>query len=138
MSDKNIFVNFVHYEPYEPYPDTIAYLGDITNSECMQLMDTFTTQSVLPNACIRHMSLEFIDKTYFGRAPWHQDRRRTLNLSSMFYNNMPKCGQQNCELDDTAKIKRCIRNLRAGKCQDEFIRNTLGAILFPYYYGKQK
>lgn len=138
MADKNIFVHFVHYEPYEPYPDIIAHLGEISDSERTQLMDAFSQHTPALDACVRQMSLEFIDKTYFGRTPWAQERYRTLNLSSMFYNQMPKCGQQNCKLDDSAKIKRCARNLKNGKCQDEFIKNTLGAILFPQHYGKQK
>ena len=41
-------------------------------------------------------------------------------------------------VDDLAKAKCCARNLRAGKCQDPFIKETLGAILFPQHYGKRK
>jgi hypothetical protein len=41
-------------------------------------------------------------------------------------------------LDETGKIKRCARNLKNGKCLDEFIRNTLGVALFPEHYAKDK
>ena len=40
--------------------------------------------------------------------------------------------------DEFGRLNTCARNLRAGKCRDEFMRVTLGAILFPKLYGKDK
>lgn len=34
--------------------------------------------------------------------------------------------------------KTCAHNLVAGKCVDEYMRNTVGAVLFPQFYGKEK
>lgn len=35
-------------------------------------------------------------------------------------------------------LKRCLNNLKCGKCQDEYVRRTVGAVLFPQHYAKQK
>ncbi len=35
-------------------------------------------------------------------------------------------------------FKMCARNLCAGKCQDEFMREIFGTVLFPKLYTKQK
>lgn len=138
-SKKNISVRFVKYEPYETLPDIAALLGKISDDERKKIMDAFSTHTSTATACIPHMTLDFQDKTHYGPPLWHHDRYRTLELSNMFYHNqMPKCGKQDCELDEEAKIKRCARNLKNGKCQDEFIRNTLGAILYPQHYATDK
>ena len=142
MSDtkKNIAVRFVKFEQDEKHPDTIGFLGNISDDERIKIMDAFSAHTPAANACIPHMTLDFQDKTYYGHAPWNYDRYPFLYLYSMFRltNKMPKCGKQDCKLDEEAKIKRCARNLKNGKCQDEFMRNTLGAILYPQHYAKDK
>lgn len=139
MPEKNINVNFVKYEPYEHFPDIVAHLGRISDDELNEIMTTFSTHNIAPNACIQTLCLDFCDHTNFGRTIGCNNRYRTLDLGNMFYfDAMPQCGKQNCTLDETAKINRCARNLKNGKCRDEFIKNTLGAILYPQHYGKQR
>ena len=36
------------------------------------------------------------------------------------------------------KSKRCFYNLQCGKCQDEYVRRTVGAVLFPQIYANEK
>ena len=35
-------------------------------------------------------------------------------------------------------LRRCFNNLRCGDCQDEYVRKTIGAVLFPQHYAKEK
>lgn len=135
-SEKDISVNFVSYEPYEHFPKTIEQVGCITESELKFLMSAFDTKSA-PNACISSMNLEFSEETLFGS---HSHcRYRSLALSEMFSRHTkPLCCKCSDKIKETTKIKRCLNNLKNGKCCDEFIRNTLGAILYPQHYGKQK
>lgn len=138
-TEKNIPVNFVQYEPYEHFPNHIASLGHLTRSELDTLMEKLSTPNVAVNACIKTLNLEYTESTGFGRAIGGNARHRSLSIDGMFYfDQYPQCGKQNCELDEAAKIKRCARNLKNGKCQDEFIRNTLGAILYPQHYATDK
>lgn len=138
-TEKNIPVHFVMYIPYEHFPDVIETLGYISGPEQQYLMSAFDTKTYAPDACIRTLSLDYSDHTHFGRALGGIGHHRSLELGNMFYfDQKPKCSKQNCKLDEAAKIKHCARNLKNGKCCDEFIRNTLGAILFPQHYGKQK
>lgn len=135
---KNIPVHFVQYEPYEHFPNHVASLGCLTYSELDTLMEKLSTPNMAINACIKTLNLEYTESTGFGRIIGNE-RRRSLSIDGMFYfDQYPQCGKQNCKLDEKAKIKRCARNLKNGKCCDEYIKNTLGAILFPQHYGKQK
>lgn len=136
---KNIPVNFVQYTQYENHPDHIACLGYIGSDELKELMNVFNTNKIAPNACIYSLSLSYSQKTNFGRTAIGNKHNRVLDIDGMFYyNQYPQCGKQNCPLNEEDKIKRCARNLRNGKCLDEFIRNTLGAVLFPEHYAKDK
>lgn len=136
---KDISVNFVLYEPYETFPDIVAHLGKISDNDLNKIMSAFNTSAIAPNACIKSLDLNYQDNVKFGRIPGNSKRDRTLELDSMFYfDTTPMCGKPNCKLDNTAKIKRCARNLKNGKCVDEFIRNTLGAVLYPQHYAKDK
>jgi hypothetical protein len=36
------------------------------------------------------------------------------------------------------KSNRCFYNLQCGKCQDEYVRRTVGTVLFPQHYANEK
>ena len=138
-TEKNIPVFYARYEPYEHFPDILETLGCISESELEHIMSAFNTKEYSPDACIRSLSLEYSDHTNFGRTMGAPNRHRSLELSGMFYfDQATKCGKCSSRTSETTKIKRCARNLKNGKCQDEFIRNTLGAILYPQHYATDK
>lgn len=134
-----IAVNFVEYVPYESIPDHVKTLGYISDEDALKLLDAFNTSDVAPNACIKTLSLALSDKVSFGHIPGYGARYRSLDIDGLFYyDTKPQCAKTNRKMDDTSKLKYCARSLRAGKCCDEFIKNTLGAILYPQHYGKNK
>ncbi|MFQ6702588.1 MAG: hypothetical protein ACLRFO_00085 [Alphaproteobacteria bacterium] len=138
-SEKNIPVHFVSYEPHEHFPDIIATLGHISEAERQSLMSAFNTKTSAPNACIKTLCLEYSDKARFGNVPSFGPRYSSLNLDGLFYyDTKPQCAKTNRKMDNTSKLKYCARNLKDGKCVDEFIRNTLGAILYPQHYAMEK
>ena len=47
----------------------------------------------------------------------------------------PTSAIQTC--DQTTKLQSCIKNIRAGNCCDEYMRNALGKFLFPHKYNNQ-
>ena len=139
QSEKNIPVTFVAYEPYESFAAPVALLGDISIDQAKQLLDTFDNATPGPDACICSMTLQFTDRTRFGHKPNKGLRYQALELDGMFYpDRNPHCGKPNKRMTEAQKIKRCANNLRSGKCQDDFIRQTIGALLFPQYYGNTK
>lgn len=134
-----IAVNFVEYMPYENIPNHIKTLGYISDADTQKLLDAFNTTDIAANACIKTLNMEFNDRVTFGQMPGFGARYRSLDISGLFYlDDNPQCCQTARKWNETAKLKYCVRNLRAGKCTDEFIKNTLGAILYPQHYGKQK
>jgi hypothetical protein len=135
---KTTVVNFIEYEPYDEFPTTTIKLGKITSEQVFQLLEAFGTNNSAPNACIKSLSMDYRNCVQFGPNNKNENKNNSeLNLTGMFFPaNNPQC--TNCKGSDSAKVKSCARNLRAGKCQDEFIKNTLGKILFPQHYGKQK
>ena len=138
-SQKNIPVNLVAYEPYENFPIPIASLGKISIKEVEFLMDKFKQNFSTQKSCIVSMTLEYIDRTHFGRKIGGGIRFQALDISGMFYpDRTPMCGKPSKRMTDEQKIRRCARNLQNGTCCDEFIRTTLGAILYPQQYTKQK
>lgn len=137
--DQLVYVNFVVYEPWEQLPTTVINLGGISVEQAQKIMDTFNTNGVAPNACIKTLSMEYKDSVRFGQMPGFGPRYSTLDLNGLFYcDTHPQCKQISRKMNEVSKLKHCARNLRAGKCTDEFIKNTLGAALYPQHYGKQK
>ena len=137
--DQLVYVNFVAYEPWEQLPTTVINLGGISVETAQKIMDAFNTNDVAPNACIKTLSMEYKDTVRFGQTPSFGPRYSTLDLDGLFYcDTYPQCKKTIRKMDNVSKLKHCARNLRAGKCTDEFIKNTLGAALYPQHYGKQK
>ena len=141
MADKDqlVYVNFVTYEQYESIPTNSINLGAISVPQAQEIMDTFNNATVAPNACIKTLCMEYSDRARFGQAPSFGLRYSSLDLDGLFYcDTNPQCKKTIRKMDELSKLKHCARSLRAGKCCDEFIKNTLGAALFPQHYGKQK
>ena len=129
-------VQFVVFEPYGEIPETVK-LGNITQIQAINLVNILKKSSPAKTACIKSLNAKYTYNADFDSLKKDLKNYGTLELSGIFYpDNKPQCAK--CRNEDLAKAKCCARNMRAGKCQDEFIRKTLGAILFPQHYGKQK
>lgn len=129
-------VQFVVFEPYGEIPETIK-LGNITQIQAIDLINILKKSSPAKTACIKSLNAKYTYAADFDSFKKDLKNHGTLEISGMFYpDNIPQCAK--CKIDDLAKAKCCARNLRAGKCQDSFIKKTLGAVLFPQHYGKRK
>jgi hypothetical protein len=40
-------------------------------------------------------------------------------------------------MSQRAKDTMCAENIKTGKCRDEMVRDTIGAVLFPELYAKK-
>ena len=128
-------VRFVIPDQYDIFMSTNIDLGFVSPEQAHQIIDKFKTHKPAKNACIEDLSITLEEWVHFCRHG--NEHYSSLDLSGMFYpDKMPQCVK--CIPSDIAKANCCARNLRTGKCQDKFIKQTLGAILFPQHYGKQK
>ena len=132
----NIPVRFLVYEIYNDFPQTIK-LGNITQTQALELIEKFRNNLPIKTACLKSLTATYTDTVNFESSKTYGKEHGFLNISGMFFPDYkPQCAK--CKNEDLAKAKCCARNLRAGNCKDEFIKNTLGTILFPQHYGKQK
>ena len=130
-------VYFIAHEMYEEYPQNVFLMGKITREEAYNLMDSLSAHHPSKTACIQSANIHFSDWAQFGNKSEKNPRYTALNIDGMFYPDaMPQC--EKCKDSDVTKVRCCARNLRKGKCQDKFIKNTLGALLYPKLYGKGK
>jgi len=140
---QNICVNFRNYLPYDNIPYTYIPLGKITDDQLQTILNAFEKNTSRPHTCIQTMSIDFHDTMSFGRMPGLGTRYRDLDLANLFYfydkRKPAPCiaGGKTPQTED-AMLRTCAHNLRCGKCRDEFIRKTLGAVLFPQHYANEK
>ncbi len=144
-SKKNIHVNFVAYELYEPIPTFATTIGMATPAQAQQIMDALVANHDTAGACcIRQICAEYKNYVSLKRPVLpgvnpSLNQNVSLDLTPIFYYSTKQlCYSSNHFFSDEKRMQRCARHLRDGKCTDEFIKNTLGAILFPQHYGKQK
>ena len=128
-------VRFVIPDQYDDLMSTNINLGFVSAEQAHKIIDEFKTHKPAKNACIKDLSITLEKRVHFSRHG--NEHYSALDLSGMFYpDDKPICAK--CIPSDIAMAKCCARNLRTGMCQDNFIKQTLGAILFPQHYGKRK
>ena len=128
-------VKFIIPDQYDDFMSTYVNLGYVSPEQAQEIINQFKTHKPAKNACLTDLNITLEEWVYFGRP--NGEHTHSLEISGMFYpNKMPQCAK--CIPSDIAKIKCCASNLQTGKCKDKFIKQTLGAILFPQHYGKKK
>ena len=149
MPEKDIPVKFIVTDAYDPeFSSFEQEVGKINHTDLEWLMSELSNKqnTVKPDSCVRTMSIQHLDTVNFGVNPFRNKRNQLVEISNLFYftNTKPKCtkishgAKLSHGADEEAKMNTCYKNLAEGKCCDEFIRRTLGAILFPQYYAKDK
>lgn len=145
MNKKNIPVNFVVTDQYNTEFDTfIQKMGKISLQDLDFLMTEFSDPKnrIAANSCAKTISLEHRDTVNYGSNPFNKRRIRTLEISNIFYfdHTTPMCAphKRSAYTCTEQKMAICCKNLRDGKCCDEFMRRTLGAVLYPQHYAKDK
>jgi hypothetical protein len=63
-----------------------------------------------------------------------------LILSGMAHIDKIKCDPRISVFNKSSyeKAQACFDNLKNGKCKDEFVRRTVGSVLFPQHYANEK
>lgn len=61
-----------------------------------------------------------------------------LALNGLAHIEKTKCMPPSYKHTSYDKARSCFYNLQCGKCKDEFVRRTVGTVLFPQHYAKDK
>lgn len=144
MSQRKIDVVF--YVPgYDEFGTTIP-VTRITPAQLTQLQESVANATLPADACPTCLSLTYTDEMSFliggARQNKVSDKHRNLQISNLFYlaefdDKRLTCDNSKIK-SETRTTKRCATNLRNGKCRDEFMRRTIGAVLFPNLYSNEK
>lgn len=143
MPDKknDISVCLANYDAYENIPTHTELLGKISADTANAFLSALSAAHPADNACIKTLSAEYTDSVTFGHLPG-QCSYRKLELRDMWWLNdnciLPCATNKRPDISYEQRMRICARNLRKGKCCDTFIRQTLGAALFPKLYKNEK
>ena len=116
-----------------PYEYTRSPQTSITETQIHALAKQIAAQSVLPSDCCWGEILAFIN---IGYSMFTCTRKTPAPKTSI-----RKTPKYHCNIvfrQDKRKCTSCFESLSHGRCNDKFVRNTLGTVLYPQHYEKQK
>lgn len=115
-------------------------LADISTEQAKDLEQALTASANQQPLCIRAMRMDIKKTIAVYQAEKNTDKEQSFTFHPLFNLWKPTmCGCFSALNNTPATVTRqCASNLAAGKCQDPFIRRTIGAVLFPEFYGKDK
>lgn len=108
--------------------------SDVPLSRVLRLIDKLSKTTVPDNACLlAEKNNRFTADVRYAFYPEFKCKIMTMSLIAKF-----NCVRPACERNDESltAIDCCSYNLANGKCQDEYIRSTVGQTLFPRLYAK--
>lgn len=135
-------INVVFYAPDYGIRVSVP-VTSITPTQLKQLQKNIANATLPSDTCINSLSIKYQAEMSFLDGGARRDhitgQRHTLEISDLFYlkKNAPACCTDSF-ITDSGFMHNCARNLRAGKCRDEFMCKTIGAVLFPKFYATQK
>lgn len=111
---------------------------EIAYNTALKLLDLIYNTPA-PRLCWLHMTADMhtnVNRCYDTKQGY---RYSTLNIQADFNKRIScPCDKTLNHYDAETKVEKCHELLCAGKCRDEFIQKTLGAVLFPQHYAKDK
>lgn len=114
---------------------TSAYqLGEpICLPQLLELISRLSTTICANNNCLGTIQILYQDHPHMNYTT-----NKLLIQSDFADKKMFPCDTSLYNAPPSSKVHACAHNLSTGKCRDEFIRNTVGAILFPQFYANTK
>ena len=93
-----------------------------------------------PDSCLVNHGISATTIYHIGPSCGNRSEHSTLNLNNVCDIQICKCDPNFSIAGTTRPIRRmhCFCQLATGKCTDQYMQNTLGKVLFPSKYNKQK
>lgn len=141
----DVSVYFCIYEPYENIPSHTYSLGTTNIHSVMEMIEKIESGTLPRGSCIDSFSAYLHKYIYMRQTPISQkNSHNTSPISLEIYNlwatEYPTMKCISCKSHPCYKnaLRKCATNLATGKCQDEYMRQTIGTILFPQFYHNTK
>lgn len=128
-----------HSQPWKV--DSANYLlgTPIDSATATRLLTALETTPVPHNFCLGTLN---VHTSYHNciQAGYTPDNYKTnLDLYADFSNNIGcRCAPNMNNYAPYFKVANCAKNIASGKCRDEYMRKTVGTILFPQHYATDK
>lgn len=106
----------------------------ITMGQALKLMKRFHNISRPEKICLDTFDCRFFAEMIYAYPPrFSDDAAAELRLVTHFGKICPKCN-----INSDYKLHACVNKIMLGECCDEFIRKTVGKIVFPELYANKK
>lgn len=135
IRDAHILSDFVQVRLFEGTRKFGHDLGKpITMVQALKLMKRFHNISRPEKICLDTFDCHFFaEMIYAYPTRFSDDAAAELRLVTHFGKICPKCN-----INSDYKLHACVNKIRLGECCDEFIRKTVGEIVFPELYVNKK
>ena len=118
---------------------------EISHKKAVQLIEKISEQTPYIKGCSLSFSADYkmfagVENLPLIFSPTGTKSEQVLVLDIYFFPCINRC-MCGLNIDNKATrgaTKACIKNIKAGKCCDPIIRDTIGKILFAEKYNKQK
>ena len=132
IRDAHILADLVQVQLYEGTCGFGRDLGEpITMACALKLMKRIYAVPRPQKICLDAKDCPFFAKLIYAYPTRFNDKAvATLRLGTNFGYISPSC-----DIRSDYPLDECINKIRLGECQDEFIRKTVGEIMFPDLYA---
>lgn len=116
-------------------------LGEPIDTETAQkLLKAFENTPIPHRFCLGSLDIHTSYRNHITRPNTHNNNYNTyFGLSVNFNQHIGcPCAPHINNYSPYCKVSDCAHNIATGKCRDEFMQKTVGAILYPQHYAKNK
>ena len=120
-----------------PYLTNLNF--EVSANDTIKLLDLLKNTDIKLATCVAQC-FNVNMQTSILNIPRHTSVHSELTLNGMAHIDKLRC-QPNLNVFNKStyeKTQSCFNNLQCGKCKDEFVRRTVGAVLFPQHYANEK
>lgn len=108
--------------------------GGITQTQALQVLEGLSKKSQDTESCANCIYARYIQEFGLRNDKKSKSSNSTLELDIRLRNM--KCCDNVAVTNKREDTITCAKNIRAGKCVDKNVRETIGVILFPELYAK--
>lgn len=123
--------------------DNQIMLGALNQEQAAKLLNMiYNEKQIAPSQCFDETFITATMKTWHKSGDLVCKTTPEIEFDTFINNQFSSTGPTHIKgtrtLCGCADQSKCTQHLLAGKCTDKFMRNTIGKIICPHLYGKEK
>lgn len=139
MKKSNVYA----FKPTASWESYYKKIGELNQTQLNELISRLNDTEIHTDSCISKIEYQLILKRHLTEddATPVTDAidLPDVKITDFYYNLKFQCNDTgNKPTNNFTRIKYCMNNFMAGKCRCNYMRNVLGAVLFPEIYAKTK